>query len=206
MRVPSTNPVTLRFGVTDYPYSKTNPHVGIDFFPSPDLAIYAPEGGRITLLRNDPQMGNSVHLYVGNRHHAFCHMSQITVPNGAEVKEGDKLGIMGYSGYVVPAGPLGTHLHWALAVDNILINPLTLITPGKGAQVSEASIFNEGDRRKINIWLYGEDRLLWPAAIGMGFKEAIEAIFTSQEYQNNRPKGDAEIKLEKLKKYIEENL
>lgn len=47
-------------------------------------------------------------------------------------------------------------------------------------------IFNEGDRVNINKWLYGEDRLLYPAAIGMKYKDAIGAIFTSKEYAANQ--------------------
>lgn len=50
-------------------------------------------------------------------------------------------------------------------------------------------IFNEGDRRNINFWLYGEDRLLWPGVVAekIGYKQAIGQIFTSQEYKDNQP-------------------
>lgn len=125
---PSNNTITLLFGATTPPYSPQNPHIGVDFAPDNDAFIYAPENGRITLTPNDPQMGNAVHLWVDNRHHAFCHTSTYLVSDAQQVQKGDKLAVMGYTGYVVPSGPSGTHLHWALAVDNTLIDPLSQVT------------------------------------------------------------------------------
>lgn len=125
---PSQNPVTLGFGSTAPPYSVGEPHIGVDFAPKPDPVIYAPEDGHIVLVLGDPRMGDSIHLYAGNRHHALCHTSKHFVSSGQQVKQGQELGIMGYTGYVVPPGPAGTHLHYALAIDGTLVDPLKYVT------------------------------------------------------------------------------
>lgn len=128
MILPSKNQITLGFNVKTYPYSEDNPHKGVDFAPIPDAYIYAPEDGVVTLILNDPSMGDSIHLYAENRHHALCHTSQHFVKSGQLVKQGDRIGVMGYTGYVIPPGPAGTHLHWALAIDNVLVDPLKYVT------------------------------------------------------------------------------
>ncbi len=56
---------------------------------------------------------------------------------------------------------------------------------GQSYEQVKTQIFNEGDRKNVNIWLYGEDKLLYPAAIGMQYKDAIGAIFTSKEYADS---------------------
>lgn len=140
---PSSNPVTLLFGATTAPYSPQSPHIGVDFASEPDDGVYAPENGEVTLVHNDPLMGNAVHIYVGNRHHALCHLSKFLVTNGQQIQQGEKVGIMGYSGYVVPPGEAGTHLHWALTVDGSLIDPLSAVEGNKMYP-------NEGD--VINFW------------------------------------------------------
>jgi hypothetical protein len=150
---PSNNPITLLYGATSAPYSPSSPHIGVDFAPANDPSIYAPEDGKITWTDDTNDMGQALHLWAGNRHHALCHTSQRLVPNGAVVKQGQKIGVMGFSGWVVPAGPAGTHLHWALAVDGKLIDPLSTVTGGKGGQVMAAETgekpFNNDDAFNI---------------------------------------------------------
>jgi hypothetical protein len=119
---PSSNEVTLLYGATTTPYTETSPHIGVDFSPSPDSAIYSPEDGRITLILGDPRMGDSIHLWAGNRHHALCHTSEHFVTDGQQVTKGEKLGIMGETGYA-----FGTHLHWALAISGGLVDPLSQV-------------------------------------------------------------------------------
>jgi hypothetical protein len=154
MRLPSYNAITLGFGSTNAPYSASNPHKGVDFAPDPDPVIYCPEDGQISLVLNDPSMGDSIHLWTENRHHAFCHTSKRFVSPGEQVKAGDRLGVMGHTGYVVPSGPAGTHLHWALAVDGQLVNPLSFVTGGKGA-AENMEPFNKGDAINWSNAYYG---------------------------------------------------
>lgn len=138
---PSQNIVTLNFGSTSPPYSVASPHIGVDFSPNPDDSIYAPEDGRVQLVLGDSRMGDSIHLYTESRHHALCHTSQQFVQTGQLIKKGDRLGVMGYTGYVVPQGPAGKHLHWALTENNVLIDPLSKVTEG----ADMLDVPNDGD-------------------------------------------------------------
>jgi len=42
----------------------------------------------------------------------YGHLSKIIVLPGQEVSQGEIIGYMGHSGYTIPSGPLGCHLHW----------------------------------------------------------------------------------------------
>lgn len=74
--------------------------------------IYACEDGKISTGSNST-MGNYIHLVSndGKRRHAFGHLSTFKVKPGQSVRRGQLIGIMGYTGYVIPAGVGGTHLH-----------------------------------------------------------------------------------------------
>lgn len=145
---PSQNPLGLLFGATTSPYSSSDPHIGVDFLPDPDRAIYAPEDGKVTLVLNDPRMGDSIHIYAGANHHALCHTSQHFVQTGQQVKKGDRVGIMGDTGYA-----FGVHLHWALAVNNVLVDPLTKVT--EGGNMYEEELVNRGDIDNAYSWWIG---------------------------------------------------
>lgn len=131
MKRPATTVVTLPFGATSPPYSKDNPHIGVDFSHDPDNKIYMPETGVVELRPDDGTCGNAIHIFVGNRHHALCHTSKYLVKNGQTVKEGTPIAIMGDSGKAI-----GVHLHWAVKVNDQFVDPLSLIkeqdmpTPG----------------------------------------------------------------------------
>jgi murein DD-endopeptidase MepM/ murein hydrolase activator NlpD len=208
---PTNNPITLRFGATTYPYTPQSPHIGVDFAPTPDNTIYAPEDGRITLVLGDPQMGDSIHLWVDNRHHAFCHTSQRSVGTGQQVKQGDKLGVMGYTGYVVPSGPAGTHLHWALAVNNVLIDPLSQVTEQNNESEGPMVYPNRGDI--INMWqAFGRpspndnDFAYWTSGTGnpnwpKGADEVWKALCYELSGLVPQPSADT-TKLEQIKKII----
>jgi hypothetical protein len=102
------------------------------------------------------------------RLHGLLHSSQYLVQNGASVTEGQRLAIMGATGAAD-----GVHLHWCVKQNNKFIDPMGLIGE---------DMWNEGDRKNINFWLFDEDRLLWPGLEGFTYKNAIGAIFTSKEW------------------------
>lgn len=123
MQKPSNNAVTTVFGyVPGYPLNGGY-HMGVDFGSSPDLTIYAPEDGNYQLVPNNGTLGNAVHMYTGNRHHAFGHTSKYLITNNQFVKQGQPIAIMGATG-----AAQGVHLHWALAINNSLVNPLSQVT------------------------------------------------------------------------------
>lgn len=131
---PSQNAVTLPFGSTDPPYSPGNAHKGTDFAPSPDNRIYAPEAGQCVLRPDDGSCGRAIHMYVGNRHHAFCHTSRYLVAPGEYVQQGQAIAVMGDTGFAQ-----GVHLHWALAINGTLVDPLSQVTGGNMSDVENAT-------------------------------------------------------------------
>lgn len=132
MRAPSTNPITLPFGSTDAPYSATDRHRGTDFSYQPDKTIYAPFAGSVTLIPNNGNDGNGVYMSTGNQFHGLLHTSQYLVKNGDHVEEGQPIAIMGDSGYAI-----GVHLHWAVKVNGVFVDPMSVIPQGEETMVQD---------------------------------------------------------------------
>jgi hypothetical protein len=68
--------------------------------------------------------GNDGHIYQYN------HLNRITVNLNQRVKAGDKIGTMGYSGFTIPSGKAGTHLHievWRNGLMSQATDPLQFI-------------------------------------------------------------------------------
>jgi murein DD-endopeptidase MepM/ murein hydrolase activator NlpD len=75
--------------------------------------IYATEDGKITNYGYAGTMGNRLELTStdGRRRWGYGHLQKALVKKGAKVKRGQLVGIMGYTGFTIPKGVLGTHLH-----------------------------------------------------------------------------------------------
>lgn len=109
----------------------------IDYSYLPDSYIYAPESGQITFYGIAGDCGNNLQLTAGNRVHGFCHLQNALVTVGQKVTKGQKIGIMGYTGYTIPKGKAGTHLHWVVRVGNTYVYPPTLVTEPFGGKQSK---------------------------------------------------------------------
>lgn len=72
-------------------------------------------------LPNNGNNGNSIILKAAPPNHAthtmYCHLDKILVREGQYVKAGQQIGTMGCTGYVLPEGTGGTHLHWEMFID-----------------------------------------------------------------------------------------
>lgn len=111
----------------------TSPHNGIDLVALEDTTIYAPCDGVIgesTIVTNKSdrtwEWGNYVRLDTTDGHSIYmCHMASRTVSKGQRVKKGDKLGVMGYTGYCIPSNSNGAHTHLEVRKygSNAAINP-----------------------------------------------------------------------------------
>jgi murein DD-endopeptidase MepM/ murein hydrolase activator NlpD len=84
--------------------------------------IFAPAGGIVTVHRpgdgwGDGSFGINVVIdHVGTPWWSiYAHMSDTPRVTGEEVGAGDHIGDIGFTGFVVPAGPAGAHLHWQLS-------------------------------------------------------------------------------------------
>lgn len=139
MRRPSNNRITLAYGATEAPYSKSNPHLGTDFSFQPDDQIYAPEAGTIVFVGWMGSAGNAVELQgAGGRKWRMCHMSSFNVYVGQQVGEGHVLGIMGETG-TWPDGSksaYGRHLHLILFINGNRTDPMSVLgSVGGGTQL-----------------------------------------------------------------------
>lgn len=129
MRRPSNNPISLPFGATAAPYTPASPHNGVDMIPGNDPTVYAPFSGKVILAPDNGKDGNGIYMYNGNQEfHGMLHNDRYLVENGAQVTEGQPIAVMGWTGYVVPESPVGTHCHWCVKVNGVFIDPLTLVT------------------------------------------------------------------------------
>jgi len=77
--------------------------------------IYAAAGG--TILKVKYGYNNGAGNYVRILHPNgvvthYGHLSKALVTPGQPVSQGDTVGLMGYSGYTIPSGPSGCHLHF----------------------------------------------------------------------------------------------
>ena len=95
-------------------------HAALDFAPVPRGLDYLPVGaarpGLVDRIVQHPELGNVVVL----RHYWqvdvfytwYCHLAQIKVAVGNEVRARDIIAYAGHTGYTIPTGKDGTHLHF----------------------------------------------------------------------------------------------
>lgn len=103
MKKPTNNPITQ---------TEHGPYNAVDYSYLPDPNIYAPESGKVTSYAYAGQCGNNLQIQGDSGYlHGFCHLEKTYVRGGDKVTAGQKIGVMGYTGYTIPAGPAGRHLH-----------------------------------------------------------------------------------------------
>lgn len=141
MRAPSHNQITLAFGAITDPYSPASPHRGVDFGYAPDSTIYMPCDATVTLKPNNGNDGNGVYFTAPDgTFQGLLHTSKYLVNNGASLREGDPVAIMGDTGLA-----FGVHLHWAAMRNGQYIDPLTLLSGGSGGEdmiVTDEEFYN----------------------------------------------------------------
>ncbi|MBI2644349.1 MAG: LysM peptidoglycan-binding domain-containing protein [Candidatus Wildermuthbacteria bacterium] len=99
------------------PYRRTQ---GLHPYNAVDLSngeckepVYAAAGGTVQKTGYDRVAGNYVRLLHPNGVVTFYgHLSRILVGSGEQVLQGQTIASTGYTGYTIPAGPAGCHLHF----------------------------------------------------------------------------------------------
>lgn len=88
-----------------------NPHYGVDIAMPVGTPVYAPAGGKVTLVHSDMFLsGGTLILDHGQGlSSTFIHLSKILVKDGDLIQQGDKIALVGKTGRA--SGP---HLHWAM--------------------------------------------------------------------------------------------
>ena len=83
-------------------------HAGLDFAVKEGTPIYASHDGKVKLLPKNQGYGIGCYIQ-GRLETIYCHMSEIKVKNGQEVKMGQIIGRVGNTG-----NSTGAHLHWGV--------------------------------------------------------------------------------------------
>lgn len=123
--VPSCTTVSCGF----YGYSG---HNGVDFANGPGLygaSVVASDDGQVVGADMwEYSYGHHVTIDHGNGIKTiYCHMSNINVSVGQNVKKGQVIGGVGCTGHVIPSGVGGTHLHFGVIVNGSFVNPFTYL-------------------------------------------------------------------------------
>ncbi len=112
--------VTSEFGVRESPFrSGTEFHKGLDISTRFGKEVVAPADGLVIFSGYDQQDGNYIKIDHGRGlATGFAHLSRMAVRQGMRVKKGEIIGYVGDTGRST-----GTHLHYAVFVNNVPVNP-----------------------------------------------------------------------------------
>ena len=121
---PVPDPANSRFGTRSiFNGERRNPHGGADFASPLGRPVRAPSAGRVVAARELFFTGNVVIIDHGlGLFSLLAHLSRIDVEEGAAVKAGQVVGLVGATGRVT-----GPHLHWALTVAGARVDPVSAL-------------------------------------------------------------------------------
>ncbi len=123
--VPVTGPVTSIFGSQRILNGRArSPHRGIDFAAPEGTPVVSPADGIVTFAKTGMYlMGNVLMVDHGlGVRSFFIHLNGILAREGALVKKGEKIALVGKTGRAT-----GPHLHWGVSVGATLVDPARLL-------------------------------------------------------------------------------
>ena len=121
-------PIIQKFGPTSFALEPSYDgylhfHTGVDILATYGTPIYAAAGGEVTAA--GPAIGFGIRVEVTDSYGLvgiYAHMSEVSVALGQRVQQGDKVGLVGSTGYSI-----GPHLHFQLEVGGVPTDPMPLI-------------------------------------------------------------------------------
>ena len=98
-------------------------HGGTDIAADEGVPVAAAASGRVALAQPLYLLGNSVIIDHGaGLLTGYHHLSQITVEAGQEIAQGERVGLVGATGFVS-----GAHLHWEARIHGVRVDPMLLL-------------------------------------------------------------------------------
>ena len=112
--------VSSRFGLRVHPITgEKKSHTGIDIASNQGTAVYASDGGSVTLAGWNGGYGNCIMIDHGNGYVTlYGHLSSISVSVGQTVSQGTTIGAVGSTG-----NSTGPHLHFEVLKNGTRIDP-----------------------------------------------------------------------------------
>ena len=112
--------VSSRFGLRVHPITgEKKSHTGIDIASNQGTAVYASDGGTVTLAGWNGGYGNCIMIDHGNGYVTlYGHLSSISVSVGQTVSQGATIGAVGSTG-----NSTGPHLHFEVLKNGTRIDP-----------------------------------------------------------------------------------
>ncbi len=99
--------------------TKKAPHSGLDIAAPTGTNILAPKDGVVSITKEFYFNGNSVFIDHGQGFITnYCHLNEIKVTEGQQVKTGDLIGTVGATGRAT-----GPHLHWSVSLNGVRVDP-----------------------------------------------------------------------------------
>ena len=130
--------VGAKFGVVRPGLDTTKPHSGVDLRAKSGTNIFAPADGVVTksnITDNNGGCGGTLFIkHKNGLESRFCHCKKIFVTQGDIVKKGQKVALVGGDKNDPGRGfSTGAHLHYTLAKDNVLVDPMNYIGGFEGS-------------------------------------------------------------------------
>lgn len=121
--------ITSEFGYRTNPVSgKYGFHTGIDLAADEGTPVAASFYGKIIETGSSDVWGNYILMeHSENFQTYYCHLSEIYVSEGAVIRQGETVGLVGSTGWST-----GSHLHFEVRINGVRVNPASLLYPDNG--------------------------------------------------------------------------
>lgn len=118
--------ITSRFGYRTNPVSgKYGFHTGLDLAAAEGTPVSASFYGKIIETGSDDVWGKYVLMeHSDGLRTYYCHLSEIYVNEGAVIRQGETVGLVGSTGWST-----GPHLHFEIRINGVRVNPEKILYP-----------------------------------------------------------------------------
>lgn len=118
--------ITSKFGYRTNPVSgKYGFHTGLDLAADEGTPVAASFYGKIKETGSSDVWGNYILMEHSEDFSTYyCHLSEIYVKEGAVIRQGETIGLVGSTGWST-----GPHLHFEVRINGIRVNPESMLYP-----------------------------------------------------------------------------